>query len=60
VGDGSVKVQSGNAASVDARIDGTPQQILALLSHKVSLAEARAAGLRFQGDRKVLRRLAAK
>jgi DNA-binding HxlR family transcriptional regulator len=59
-GDGSVRVQSGKAVSVDARIDGTPQQILALLSHKVSLADARAKGLQFHGDRKVLRRLGAK
>ena len=59
VGDGSVRVQSGNPVSADARIDGTPQQILVLLCHKVSLAAARAKRLQFHGDRKVLRRLAA-
>jgi len=60
VGDGSVSVRSGKTGSANAQVEGTPQQILALLSHKVSLADARANGLRFDGDRKVLRRLAAK
>jgi DNA-binding HxlR family transcriptional regulator len=59
VGDGSVRVQSGNTGSVNARMVGTPQQILALLCHKTSLTAARAKGLQFHGDRKVLRRLAA-
>ena len=60
VGDGSVRVQSGNAVNADARINGAPQQILALLCHKLSLADARSKGLQFHGDRKVLRRLASK
>jgi len=56
VGDGSVRVQSGQAGDPDARIEGTPQQVLALLTGKLKLAEAQAHGLRYEGDVKVLRR----
>jgi len=59
VGDGSVRVESGKAADPDAAIKGTPQQILALLTGKASLAAAQAKGLRYEGDVKVLRRFAA-
>jgi len=55
-GDGSVRVQSGTAASPDARLAGAPRLILALLTGKVSLAQARSKGLRCEGDVKVLRR----
>jgi DNA-binding HxlR family transcriptional regulator len=57
-GDGSVRVESGKAADPDAAIKGTPQQILALLTGKASLADAQAKGLRYEGDVKVLRRFA--
>jgi|SRR5579859_1580108 len=60
VGDGSVRVQSGNAANQDARIEGTPQLILALLTGKASLADAQAKGLRYEGHVKVLRRFGAR
>lgn len=55
-GDGSVRVESGEASDVDARIEGHPRLILALLTGKASLTEATAKGLRFEGDRKALRR----
>ncbi len=58
-GNGLVRVQSGKAADPDARIEGTPQQILALLTGKASLADAQAKGLRYEGDVKLLRRFAA-
>jgi len=54
-----VRVESGKAADPDAAIEGTPQQILALLTGKASLADAQAKGLRYEGDVKVLRRFAA-
>jgi DNA-binding HxlR family transcriptional regulator len=60
VGDGSVRVQSGNAANPDARIEGTPQLILALLTGKASLADAQGKGLQYEGDVKVLRRFGAR
>ena len=58
VGDGSVRVESGRAPNPDAAIEGTPQQILALLTGKASLADAQAKGLRYEGDVKVVRRFA--
>ncbi|MGA9384777.1 MAG: SCP2 sterol-binding domain-containing protein, partial [Candidatus Sulfotelmatobacter sp.] len=58
-GDGSVRVQSGKAADPDARIEGTPQQILALLTGRAKLVDAKTQGLRYEGDVKVLRRFAA-
>ncbi len=57
-GDGTVRVQSGVARHPDARAAGTPQQILRLLTGKLRLAEARAQGLRYEGDAKLLRRFA--
>ncbi len=58
-GDGSVRVQSGKAADPDARIEGTPQQILALLTGRAKLVDFQAQGLRYEGNVKVLRRFAA-
>lgn len=58
VGDGSVRVESGRAPNPDAAIEGTPQQIIALLTGKVRLADAQAKGLRYEGDVKVMRRFA--
>jgi DNA-binding HxlR family transcriptional regulator len=57
-GDGSVRVQSGQSAHADAKIAGTPQQILRLLTGRLKLNEARAHGLRYEGDVKILRRFA--
>jgi len=59
VGDGSVRVQAGKAAPPDANIEGTPQQILALLTGTMSLAGARAKGLRYEGNADVLHRFGA-
>jgi DNA-binding HxlR family transcriptional regulator len=55
-GDGSVRVEAGFPAEADARIEGPPLLILSLLTGKTGLAEARARGLKFEGDRKVMRR----
>jgi len=54
-----VAVRSGRAADPDATIEGTPPLILALLTGKTSLANARAKGLQYKGDVKVLRRFGA-
>jgi putative sterol carrier protein len=60
VGDGSIEVRSGLAAHPDARIAGTPQQILRLLTGKMRLAEARAQGLRYEGESGLLHRFSGK
>jgi DNA-binding HxlR family transcriptional regulator len=56
--DGSVRVEPGKPTHRDALIDGEPRTILALLSAKLSLAAARAKGLHYEGDPKILRRFA--
>jgi hypothetical protein len=58
VGDGSVQVEAQKALDPTAKIEGAPLQILALFAGKTSLKEARARGLRFEGDASVLRRFA--
>jgi len=55
-GDGSVRVQPGTSERPAASIQGPPHTILALLTGKVSLASARAKGVRFEGETKTLER----
>jgi DNA-binding HxlR family transcriptional regulator len=55
-GDGSVRVEAGSPTEADARIEGPPRLILSVLTGKTGLTEARASGLKFEGDRKVMRR----
>ena len=57
--DGSVRVEPGNPTHADALIEGEASTILALLSAKLSLAAARAKGVRYEGDPKILRRFGA-
>jgi hypothetical protein len=58
--DGSVQVQSGNRTHHDALVEGTPQLTLALLTGKMTLADAHLKGLRCEDDAKLLRRLGVK
>jgi DNA-binding HxlR family transcriptional regulator len=55
-GDGSVRVHPGNLEDPDARIEGPPHSILRLLTGRMRLADARAQGLRVEGDVKKLAR----
>jgi hypothetical protein len=55
-GTSTVNVQSGRAANPDARIEGGPQQILALLTGKTHLKAAIAKGIRYEGDPRTLER----
>jgi len=55
--DGGVRTRPGRAENPDAVLTGTPQLILGLLTGKLDLAAARAAGLRYDGDLKILRRV---
>ena len=54
---GVVKVRPGAASTPDAVLTGPPQTIIAVLTGKLGLAEAAAAGLRYEGDPATLRRL---
>jgi DNA-binding HxlR family transcriptional regulator len=60
VGDGTVRVEARRPIKPDAEIEGTPQQILALLTGKATLADAQAAGLRFHGNPELLKRFMAR
>lgn len=55
--DGTVRNRPGSAQDPDAVLVGTPQLIVGVLTGKLDLAEARAAGLRYDGDPKILRRV---
>ncbi len=57
VAGGAVRIHPGSAKHPDAVLTGTPQLILGVLAGKLGLAEARAAGLRYDGDIEVLRRV---
>jgi len=59
-GDGSVRVEAVKPIHPDAEIEGTPQQILGLLTGKASLADAQATGLRYRGDAELLKRFGAR
>jgi DNA-binding HxlR family transcriptional regulator len=54
---GTVRIQPGPVQHPDAVVNGTPQLVLALLSGKLSLAQARAAGLHYKGDPAILHRV---
>jgi DNA-binding HxlR family transcriptional regulator len=56
VGDGSVTTRLGSAAAPDASLDGPPMVVLGLLTGKFTLASARRRGLKYSGNREVLRR----
>ncbi|HME03986.1 MAG TPA: helix-turn-helix domain-containing protein [Solirubrobacteraceae bacterium] len=53
---GSVESHPGRAGHPDAVLTGTPHAILGLLSGRFDLARARALGLEYEGDPRVLRR----
>jgi DNA-binding HxlR family transcriptional regulator len=54
---GRVRAKLGARQHCNAVISGTPQLVMALLLGKMELASAKAAGLKFEGDQKVLRRI---
>ncbi len=55
--DGSVRARPGSVESPDAVITGSPRLVVALLYGELDLAKARAAGLQYKGDPKVLSRV---
>lgn len=54
---GEVQGRPGPAESPDAVITGSPEQIMGLLMRCTTLGKARAAGLKYEGDPVVLRRV---
>jgi DNA-binding HxlR family transcriptional regulator len=55
--DGDVHARSGSAEDPVAVLTGTPQLVLATLVGKLELSEARARGLKYQGDPEALHRV---
>jgi DNA-binding HxlR family transcriptional regulator len=54
---GRVRAKLGARPNHNATIHGAPHIVMALLLGKIELASAKAAGLKFNGDQKVLRRI---
>ncbi len=54
---GSIHTRIGSVDHPDAVLTGSPQLVAAVMSGNMTLAAARRAGLRYQGDPKVLRRV---
>ncbi len=54
--DGTVRTRVGSASSPDAVLTGPPELVVGVLIGRVDLADA-PAGLKYEGDPKVLRRL---
>jgi DNA-binding HxlR family transcriptional regulator/putative sterol carrier protein len=55
--DGTVTAQLGPAHQADAVLSGSPQLVLGLLAGKLDLGQARLAGMHFEGDSEILRRV---
>ena len=54
---GEVRARPGAAGNPDAVITGAPDLIMGLLMGRTTLGKARAAGLKYEGDPSVLRRV---
>jgi len=55
--DGAVRTRIGSIPDPEVTLTGAPQLVIGVLTGKIELAAARAAGLKFEGDREVLRRV---
>jgi DNA-binding HxlR family transcriptional regulator len=60
VGDGSVRARAVRTEHPDARLEGPPQVMLGLMMGKMDLAAARAKGLKYEGDPRVVGRFGGK
>ncbi len=54
---GTVRTRLGVAPHPDAVLSGTPHLVVAVLTGKLGLPDARAAGLKYKGDPEILRRV---
>jgi DNA-binding HxlR family transcriptional regulator len=57
--DGDVRARPGVAEAPDLVLSGSPQLVLGALLGRLDLADAKARGLQYEGDARVLRRLQA-
>jgi len=57
VGGGAVGIRQGSVPDPDAMLTGAPQLVFGVLTGRLRLADARAAGLQYVGDPEVLRRV---
>jgi DNA-binding HxlR family transcriptional regulator len=57
IGRGSVGIRQGSVPDPDAMLTGTPQLVFGVLTGELRLADARAAGLQYVGDPRILRRV---
>ena len=57
VSGGNLNFRTGPAKKPDLVLNGTPLLMLGVLTGKRTFADARAAGLKYEGDPKILRRL---
>jgi DNA-binding HxlR family transcriptional regulator len=55
--DGVVTARLGRAEHADAVLSGSPQLVLGLLAGKLDLGQARLAGMQFEGNSEILRRV---
>jgi DNA-binding HxlR family transcriptional regulator len=55
--DGKIDVRLGSAENADATLTGPPQPILGLLLGRLKLADAKANGVDFRGDKTILDRI---
>jgi len=56
-GDGTVRARPGVTRHLDGALARTPKMVLELLLGKIGLQQARANGIAYKGDPKVLRRV---
>lgn len=54
---GAVNARLGPAQQADAVLSGSPQLVLGLLAGKLDLGQARLAGMKFEGNPEILRRV---
>jgi DNA-binding HxlR family transcriptional regulator len=55
--EGSVRTRLGSAERPDLVLSGAPQLVIGVLTGRLTVADARAQGLRYEGSLKALRRL---
>jgi DNA-binding HxlR family transcriptional regulator len=55
--DGEIRVRPGRVDRPDATLSGAPQTLLALLSGRLNVAQARRRGVQYRGDQRILERL---
>jgi hypothetical protein len=57
IANGAVRTRPASAEPADAVVSGAPRPVLGVLTGRLTLAEARAQGVSYEGDPSVLRRL---